>query len=99
MAFAGGLGLDIDADRVPAAADVATLDRLLFSESNSRIVLTVPAQRLPEATRLLAGVPHAVIGSVVAGGAISIRGRGAVLRADGAALKAAWQAPLAVVGN
>ncbi|MBA3684759.1 MAG: phosphoribosylformylglycinamidine synthase subunit PurL [Planctomycetes bacterium] len=99
MAFAGGLGLDIDADRVPAAADVRTLDRLLFSESNSRIVLTVPAQRVAEATRLLAGVPHAVVGTVVAGAKVSIKGRGASLSADGTALKRAWQAPLAVVGN
>ncbi len=99
MAFAGGLGMDIDADRVPAASDVTTLERLLFSESNSRIVITVPAGRVAEATRLLAGIPHAIVGTVIAEPRLTVRGKGGTLSADLAVLKAAWQAPLAVVGN
>jgi phosphoribosylformylglycinamidine synthase len=93
MAFSGGFGIGLDADAVPSAG-VDTLDRLLFGESQSRIVLTVPANKVATAQRLLSTVPHAVCGRVVAEPELSVRGRGAVLRADLAGLKAAWQGGL-----
>ncbi|MBA2480814.1 MAG: phosphoribosylformylglycinamidine synthase subunit PurL [Planctomycetes bacterium] len=96
MAFSGGLGMDIDADRAPRDG-IARLDQLLFSESNSRIVITVPAARLAEAERLLADVPHAVIGQVTAGPQLVIRGLGGACRAPLADLKAAWQRPLSIM--
>jgi phosphoribosylformylglycinamidine synthase len=94
MAFSGGLGIRVDAEKIPRADDVATLDRLLFSESLSRIVLTVPAARLAEAERLLARVPHAVVGEVVAEPRLRIAGLGGALDAELARLKAAWQGTL-----
>jgi phosphoribosylformylglycinamidine synthase II len=99
MAFAGGLGMEIDADRVPRAADVRALDRLLFSESNSRIVITVPAARAAEAAGLLRGVPHAVIGTVVASPTLTIAGLDGRLSAGLAGLKAAWKGTLAAVAT
>lgn len=98
MAFAGGFGLTIDAGKVPAQG-VASLDRLLFSESQSRIVITVPADRVAAAGKLLAGVPHAVIGEVVAAPVLTITGLGGTLQADLAGLKKAWQAPLDVMAD
>jgi len=99
MAFAGGFGMEIDAERIPRAADVRALDRLLFSESNSRIVLTVPAARVAEAATLLRGVPHAVVGAVVAEPVLTITGLGGRLHAGLAGLKAAWKGTLSVVAN
>ncbi|MCK6487933.1 MAG: phosphoribosylformylglycinamidine synthase subunit PurL [Planctomycetes bacterium] len=96
MAFAGGLGLAIDAGQVPRAG-VDDLDRLLFSESQSRIVLTVPRARLAEAQALLAGAPHAVVGEVTADPVVAVSGLGGGLRCANATLKAAWQSPLKVM--
>jgi phosphoribosylformylglycinamidine synthase len=96
MAFAGGYGMEIDAEAIPREGVVA-LDRALFSESQSRIVLTVPKGRVAEAHRLLAAVPHAVIGQVTAEPTLAIAGLGGALRADLAGLKDAWQRPLQVM--
>jgi phosphoribosylformylglycinamidine synthase len=96
MAFAGGLGMDIDAEAIPREG-VADLERALFSESQSRIVLTVPAADLARAHRLLAAVPHAVIGQVVAGQRLEIAGLGGRVSQDLGTLKAAWQSGLAVM--
>ena len=98
MAFAGGLGLRIDASKVPVEG-VSSLDRLLFSESQSRIVLTVSAEKMAAVEKLLANIPHAVVGEVVAEPVLSITGLGGTMRADLAGLKAAWQAPLASMAD
>jgi phosphoribosylformylglycinamidine synthase len=98
MAFAGGYGMEIDATAIPREG-VNTLDRALFSESHSRIVLTVPKANLHELHQRLASVPHAVIGSTVAAPVLSITGLGGVVATDLALLKEAWQAPLSVMAN
>ena len=96
MAFSGGFGLDIDAGAVPVQG-VTALDRLLFSESQSRIILTVPAAKLAAAKALLAKVPHGVIGQVIPAPELRISGLGGTLVADLAGLKAAWQGTLKVM--
>lgn len=96
MAFSGGFGLDIDLGALPVEG-IASLDRALFSESQSRVVVTIPAQHLLAAEKLLAGVPHAVLGSVVPGRELRIRGFGAELSAGIDRLKTAWQSPLRVM--
>jgi phosphoribosylformylglycinamidine synthase len=98
MAFSGGYGLTIDAGKIPAEG-ITALDRLLFSESQSRIVLTVPADKLAAVEAILAGVPHAVVGEVVAAPTLTITGLGGTLVADLAGLKAAWQQPLSVMAD
>ncbi len=98
MAFAGGLGMDIDAGKVPRrGAD--RLDRLLFSESNSRIVLTVPAKQVGKVRKLLKKVPHAQVGSVIAEPELRIHGCGGELVADLDGLKQAWQSALTVMAG
>jgi len=96
MAFAGGFGMRIDAAAVPRSG-VETLDRVLFSESQTRIVLTVPQAKVAEARKLLGEVPHAVIGEVVTEPTLTISGLGGSLARPLAELKAAWQAPLAIM--
>ncbi len=96
MAFAGGFGLDLDLAHLPVEG-ITALDRALYSESQSRLVLTVPAQHLPAALAALAGVPHAVIGHVIPEAEVRVRGFGGAFTAGLGALKAAWQAPLRVM--
>jgi len=98
MAFAGGFGITLDADALPCT-DTPTLDRVLFSESQSRIVLTVPKNKVATAQRLLSAVPHAVCGTVVAEPFLTVRGRKTELRSDLASLKAAWQGGIAAVAG
>jgi phosphoribosylformylglycinamidine synthase len=97
MAFAGALGMELDLERLPRTRGLDRLDRVLFSESNSRIVLTVPREKVSEAERLLAAVPHATIGSVVAMPTLRITLGAQELKADLARLKSAWQRPLKVM--
>lgn len=96
MAFAGGFGIDADLSHLPVA-DLTSLDRALFSESQSRVVLTVPAQHLATATAALAGVPHAVIGTVIPQAELRVRGFGMAFTVGLDRLKAAWQEPLSVM--
>jgi phosphoribosylformylglycinamidine synthase len=90
MAFAGGLGVAVDAAAIPRQG-VDDLARALFSESLSRYVLEIPRDRLDEAKRLLAAVPHAVIGEVTADQVIRIDGLGGRVAVPGAEAKSAWQ--------
>ncbi len=96
MAFSGGLGMDLDAGLIPVEG-VTALERVLFSESQSRIVITVPEARLAEAKTLLAAVPHAVIGRVTGEPMLRIKGLGSSFAAPIGDLKEAWQEPLSVM--
>lgn len=102
MAFAGGLGMEIDADRVPrdtGAEGVHCLDQLLFSESLSRIVLTVPGPQVAAVRKLLDGVPHEFVGQVTAAPRLVIEGLGGKIDLPIAVCKQAWQSGLAAVAG
>ncbi len=98
VAFAGELGMTIELARVPADG-VGRDDILLFSESNSRFVVTVaPAQRVAfEET--LAGVPCARVGEVTAKPRLRVAGLGGgtVVDAGVLELKETWKATLAAI--
>ena len=97
-AFAGGFGLDVDLSRVIFSG--VSCDRrdevLLFSESASRLLVTVrPGDRAAfEAT--MAGTCFSSIGTVTGDHALTITGlRGSVvLKGEINDLKEAWQSPL-----
>ena len=76
MAFAGGFGMEIDADRIPRESSLTDLSTLLFSESLSRIVLTVPGERVKEVRDILGDVPHEFIGSVIEEPTLRVKGLG-----------------------
>jgi phosphoribosylformylglycinamidine synthase len=94
-AFAGGLGMDLDLGAVPQEG-VLRDDLLLFSESQSRFVVTVHAAHVPAFEAALRGMPCAPIGVVTETGIFRVRGQAGNLRieADIAQLKATWQQPL-----
>ncbi len=94
MAFAGGIGAELDVSRVPVrGAPDAT--RRLFAESASRFLLEVePAQR-PALHALLRELPHAIVGRTAAHAELVVTdGDRPLLREALGTLLAAWQAPL-----
>ncbi|MFP4058008.1 MAG: AIR synthase-related protein [Candidatus Brocadiia bacterium] len=95
VAFGAELGLRVDLARVPAQ-DVARDDVLLFSESASRYIATVPPAHRVAFEETLAGVPLACVGEVTAQPRLRIAGLGGetVVDADVLELKSRWKATL-----
>jgi phosphoribosylformylglycinamidine synthase len=96
MAFAGGLGMRLDLTAVPHTDDARTDAVLLFSESNSRLVVEVAPDGKDRFEAAMTGVPHARIGRVTDDDAFTVAGLGGrtVVDESIADLKEAWQAPL-----
>ena len=94
-AFAGGLGMRIDISQAPSLGELPD-EVLLFSESNSRFVVTVSQDNRAAFEAALAGNAPAVVGEVTGDSKITITGAdGATLiDAGNDELKEAWQAPL-----
>jgi phosphoribosylformylglycinamidine synthase len=95
VAFAGGLGLSVDLAGVPSD-DIKRSDELLFSESQSRFVVTISPKARAAFHRLMKGNVFARVGKVNSEGLLKIKGlRGKpIMEEDLNALKAAWQKPL-----
>jgi len=97
MAFAGGLGAQIDLAHVPQAdiSDPHEAAVLLFSESNTRFLCEVPPEHAPAFAQILAGVPLGKLGTVTTSDDLQITlGHHPVVVVGLDRLKAAWQAPL-----
>jgi len=96
MAFAGGLGCRVDLRMVPKRGLIEDDSVLLFSESNSRLLLEVLPENAERVEKMLAGVPHAQIGHVTLTGRVQAIGHSgrSVIDEDIAELKEAWQKPL-----
>ncbi len=62
VAMGGRLGLDIDLDLIPSTAQTAT--ETLFSESNSRFILTTSAKYADKVEAGLQGITYAKVGTV-----------------------------------
>jgi len=62
MSLAGGYGVSLDLSKVKGNAKAP--DSRLFSESQGRIVVTVPQEKTSEFEKRLKGIPHARIGVV-----------------------------------
>jgi phosphoribosylformylglycinamidine synthase subunit PurSL len=95
-AFAGGLGLAVDLRRVPSEG----LDRddlLLFAESQSRFVATVPPEKAARFEAVMGATGWARVGEVKPEPVLEIVGLGGapVVAEPLAGLKGAWQETLA----
>jgi phosphoribosylformylglycinamidine synthase II len=95
VAMAGELGLMVDLGAVPAEG-VNRPDRLLFSESAGRFIVTVDPSKQEAFEALMAGLPWARVGEVTAAQALVIAEGSGVPFVDLpiADLKAAWKKPL-----
>jgi len=104
MCFAGGLGAEIFLQEVPCKKSAADGrgskglrdDTILFSESNSRFVVEVPAQRRDDFEKLLKGLPLGLIGCVSVNPRLKIYGTAGSVVIDerSSDLKQAWQKTL-----
>jgi len=97
MAFAARLGLELDLAAVPREDGLQDNGRMLFSESQTRFLVEVAADRAADFEKTLAGVPCARVGEVTKNGRFVIRGLGGktVVEAACDRLQEAWKAPLA----
>ncbi len=93
-AFSGGLGMEIDLDSV-LQDQVERLDHLLFSESQSRFIVTVPESDCTAFEDIMADTGIARIGTVTHEPTLRLSSRGAFVVDEAITdLKAAWKQPL-----
>lgn len=94
-AFSGGLGLFVDLGLVPSVG-IERNDTLLFSESQSRFVVTVSPDAKDAFEEMMQGVTMKLMGVVLTEGVLKIDGIGGkrIIEEDIHHLKAAWQQPL-----
>jgi len=90
-AFAGGLGMKVDLTSIP----VDNILIALFSESASRLVVTVHPDKAAAFEKVMAGSAVTALGEVVADTTFTVTGHNGVsFSAPLAELKQAWQGPL-----
>jgi len=96
-AFAGGFGMEVDLRKVPAEG-IDRDDYLLFSESQSRFVVTVHPEKKDAFIAMMKGITLGEIGRVIEGKDFIVTGlKGKkIIRGDIYKLKAAWQRTLGV---
>ncbi|TYO99736.1 phosphoribosylformylglycinamidine synthase subunit II [Geothermobacter ehrlichii] len=94
-AFAGGFGLRVDLTAVRVDAPLRE-DLLLFSESQSRLLVTVAPDKRNAFESLFAGCDCALIGEVTESADLVLSGRNGEILVNKTIheLKEAWQAPL-----
>jgi phosphoribosylformylglycinamidine synthase len=95
MAFAGGLGANIDVANMTASHPSLSTVARLFSESNTRFLCEVEHAKASAFEAALAGIPFAKIGEVMGDPRLNLSDlETTLIDADIYALKDAWQAPL-----
>jgi phosphoribosylformylglycinamidine synthase len=96
MAFSGGMGMDIEAKKIPHKIKIKRDDYLLFSESNTRFVVEVEPKDQKRFEAVMRGRPIALIGKVANDSNFVVYGLAGkvVINVDINELKEAWQAPL-----
>jgi phosphoribosylformylglycinamidine synthase len=94
-AFAGGLGMLIKLALFPASG-IHRNDTLLFSESQSRFVVTISPSAKKSFEATMKGIAMGQVGEVLADGLLKIDGLDGrrIVEEDINVLKAAWQRPL-----
>jgi phosphoribosylformylglycinamidine synthase len=94
MAFAGGFGADLSLNGIQLAEGGVAAK--LFSESNSRFLVEVHGDRVPDFEAALSGVPIVQIGQTNDGDRLTITADGLrVIDTRVDELKQAWLSPLA----
>ena len=95
MAFAGGLGVEVQLDAVPTGSATLAPTVKLFSESNSRFLCEVSPELAAVFEGQFSGLPVAKIGVVAEAPRVTIKAGGETLiDAANEQLKEAWQRPL-----
>jgi phosphoribosylformylglycinamidine synthase len=95
VAFAGGLGMDIDLNFVPYRGKKRN-DYILFSETASRFVVTVHPEDQRKFENIMAGNIISAIGFITSDGLFQVTGLGGklIIKEKICKFKDAWQKPL-----
>jgi phosphoribosylformylglycinamidine synthase subunit PurSL len=96
MAFAGGLGAEVNLGKVPLAEKIERDDFILFSESNSRFLVEVLPKDRQAFEAALGGAVFGVIGEVTGTGTLNVCGQSGqqLISQHIKKLKEAWQRPM-----
>ncbi|GAB6038426.1 AIR synthase-related protein [Fundidesulfovibrio butyratiphilus] len=95
MCLAGRLGAEVDLALVPATPDCDAPLALLYSESHSRLVVSVPSENVASFEKIFAGQWMAAIGRVTAASELIVSRNGdEILRADVEELAKAFKTTL-----
>ncbi|MEX2286155.1 MAG: phosphoribosylformylglycinamidine synthase subunit PurL, partial [Planctomycetaceae bacterium] len=96
MAFAGGLGVEVELKALSQASGIDNDAVLLFSESNTRFVFEIEPQHAAPFEARFSGLPIIKLGRVAAHDRVQITGADGslLIKAACAELKDAWKAPL-----
>jgi phosphoribosylformylglycinamidine synthase len=94
-AFAGNLGAHLDLSLVPVKGQLDDLT-ILFSESNSRFLVTVSPQQKREFEAVMLGCELSLIGQVLAEPQFLVYSQSGakIIETEISKLKTAWQKPL-----
>jgi phosphoribosylformylglycinamidine synthase II len=98
MCFAGGIGAEIELNKVPTSGGSLPPTSVLFSESNTRFLCEVASEHADSFERKLDGIPHACIGRTQSDQRLVIveQSKGpAIINSELDVLKSAWKKPLA----
>ena len=97
MAFAGGLGVELNIASVAEAASLSDPATLLFSESATRFLIEVEPAKSSQFEAAFAGLPLSRVGAVTSSGHVRVASSGGdkLIDASLVELKAAWLKPLA----
>ena len=99
MAIGGKLGADVDVSKLPTDGDLTPTKRL-FSESQSRLLLEIPPDRLGDLEAALGGAPFAVVGEVTTEATLRYTaGDDELANLPVADAEAAWKRPLDLDGT
>jgi len=96
MAFAGGMGMKLNLNKVPLGEAIERDDFILFSESNSRFLVEIASKKKEEFESIIKDTDSAAIGKVTKDDIFEVNGRDgkSVLSVSIDELKEAWQKPL-----
>jgi len=95
MAFAGGIGAEIDLSELPVSDSKLDTVVRLFSESNTRFLCEIAPDQADAFEKSMAGIPHARVGRTTDETALRLQaGAKAVIDASLDRLKSEWQKPL-----
>ena len=94
-AFAGGLGMDVEVRKIPQP-HLTRNDFILFSESQSRFVVTIDPSKKKSFEELLGDAVYGEIGLVTEGEILRVTGlqKKTIIEANIFDLKESWQKPL-----
>lgn len=91
--MAGNIGVDVDLSEVPSAS-VLRPDRLMFSESAGRFIVSVAPDKKDAFEAAFGGMPVKCIGKVTSSSGFVIRaGKDTLLNVEVQDLKSAWKKP------